>query len=88
MARFEMHTADIASMGASGNPDVLYELGILYSTGRAGKLDLVVAHKWFNLAAVKGNKTARDRRQEVAIQMSPVEIATAQKAAREWMTLH
>ena len=88
MARFEMTGADIGSMSATGNADVLYELGILYSTGRNADLDLVTAHKWFNIAAAKGNHTARDRRAEVALQMSHAELASAQKAAREWMTLH
>jgi TPR repeat protein len=88
MARFEAMGSDIANLGATGNPDILFELGIMYSTGRTGEVDLVTAHKWFNIAAMKGSDAARHRRQEVAIQMSRQQIASAQKAAREWITLH
>ena len=50
--------------------------------------DLVSAHKWFNLAAMKGNKDAIELRQEIAANMSPAEIAAAQRAARAWLTTH
>ena len=75
-------------MGASGNPDTFFELGVLYSTGRGGTVDLVTAHKWFNLAALKGNEAAKRHRREISLQMSKDEIASAQRAAREWITLH
>ena len=39
----------------SGDVDALFELGVTYSTGRGGMpVDLVEAHKWFNLAALVG----------------------------------
>ena len=38
-----------------GNVDALFELGVTYSTGRGGApVDLIEAHKWFNLAALSG----------------------------------
>jgi len=46
---------------------------------------LVSAHKWFNLAAVKGNTEAIRLRREIANQMSDAEIAVAQRAARDWL---
>ncbi len=85
---YDFQSADIAAMGASGNPETLFELGVLYATGRSGSMDLVTAHKWFNLAALKGNEAAKSQRREIASQMSKEEIASAQKAAREWITLH
>ncbi|MEM7302572.1 MAG: hypothetical protein AAF468_15945 [Pseudomonadota bacterium] len=88
MARFEAMGNALVEMSASGNPEILFELGMLYSTGRTGKIDLIAAHKWFNIAAAKGNDTARARREEIAVQMSKSEIASAQRAAREWITLH
>jgi len=86
MARFEILDSSAAPLGegpAAG--DMLYELGIMYSIGRDVPLDLVSAHKWFNLAAMKGNAEAVRLRREVADQMSDVEIATAQRAARAWL---
>jgi uncharacterized protein len=63
----------------------LFELGMMYSVGREMPIDLVSAHKWFNLAAAKGNADAVRLRREIAAQMSDVEIAAAQRAARDWL---
>ena len=71
-----------------GNPDVLFELGLLCSAGLTGAVDLVAAHKWFNLAALRGRADAIVLRREVAEQMSEAEIATAQREARAWIALH
>ncbi len=85
---YEIRDADIAAMGANGNPDMMFELGVMYSTGRAGAFDLVTAHKWFNLAALKGSDEAKIQRREISTQMTKEEIAAALVAAREWITLH
>lgn len=73
---------------ASTNPDVLFDLGMLYSSGRTGCVDLVAAHKWFNLAALKGRVDAIALRREISEQMSSDEISLAQREARAWMTSH
>ena len=40
----------------AGDVDALFELGVTFSTGRGGmEVDLVEAHKWFNLAALSGS---------------------------------
>lgn len=71
---------------ARGDCDALYDLGICYSTGTAGvAIDLIEAHKWFNLAAVSGSTQAQHSRAEVAEDMTAREIATAQAAARAWL---
>ncbi|HUI15994.1 MAG TPA: SEL1-like repeat protein [Xanthobacteraceae bacterium] len=66
-------------------PDMLFELGMMYSVGRDVPVDLIAAHKWFNLAAMKGNRDAVRLRREIANQMADVEIAAAQRAARDWL---
>ncbi|HTB00934.1 MAG TPA: hypothetical protein VK804_10705 [Bradyrhizobium sp.] len=71
---------------ASAIPDVLYERGLYWASGRSGVVNLVAAHKWFNLAALKGRTDAIPLRREVAEMMSEVEIAAAQREARAWMT--
>lgn len=73
---------------ASAIPDVLFERGLYWASGRSGVVNLVAAHKWFNLAALKGRTDAAAMRREVAEQMSDAEIATAQREARAWMTAH
>ena len=86
MARFELLDIDCASLGnAASGADSFFELGMMYSVGRTVPVDLVTAHKWFNLAAVRGNSEAIRLRREIAEQMSPVEIAQAQRAARAWL---
>ena len=40
---------------ARGSARAFYDLGIAYSSGGCGvEVDLVQAHKWFNLAALNG----------------------------------
>ena len=73
---------------ANAIPDVLFERGLYWASGRSGVVNLVAAHKWFNLAALKGRADAILLRREVAAMMSEVEIATAQREARTWMTTH
>ncbi len=71
---------------AAGDVQALYELGVAYSTGSGGVgVDLVEAHKWFNLAALNGSALAQQCRADVAEDMSAREIAEAQRQARAWL---
>jgi TPR repeat protein len=80
----EAHQA--ARIGA--DCDNLYKLGLIYSTGQGEEgMDLVQAHMWFNLAAVRGSEPAKDCRRELADMMSKDEIAEAQRRAREWLSV-
>ncbi|MCP3732948.1 hypothetical protein M9978_21260 [Sphingomonas sp. MG17] len=73
---------------ARGNADAAYELGMVYSSGAAGiDVDLIEAHKWFNIAALKGSNRACEMRAEVAEDMTAREIVEAQKQARSWLQL-
>ncbi|MEO1067217.1 MAG: SEL1-like repeat protein, partial [Pseudomonadota bacterium] len=74
MARFEIESVDLAVIG--GRPmsaDVFFELGIVYSCGRDVEVDLITAHKWFNLAAMSGSEAAKDYRAEIAAELSGAE---------------
>jgi hypothetical protein len=70
---------------ATALSDVLFERGLYWASGRSGVVNLIAAHKWFNLAVLKGRSDAIVMRREVAEQMSDVEIAAAQREARAWM---
>jgi TPR repeat protein len=86
-----MEIADIqsASLGeAPTGADTFYDLGMMYSIGRSVPIDLVSAHKWFNIAAMRGNRDAIRLRREIADQMTEQDIAAAQRAARAWLTAH
>jgi len=89
MARLEANTFETADLAAAGStPDALFELGLMYGAGRDVNIDLVSAHKWFNLAAMRGNDEAKRYRMEIAREMSKAEIAEAQRQAREWLARH
>jgi uncharacterized protein len=71
---------------SQGAPDALYELGLIYSLGKGVDIDYIEAHKWFNLAAMRGVEQAQTDRAELAEMMSPSEVAAAQRMARAWLS--
>jgi uncharacterized protein len=75
---------------AMGVPDVerFLQLGMMYSTGESVPADMVSAHKWFNIAGMRGSNEAVRLRCEIAGEMSAADIAAAQRAARAWLTQH
>jgi TPR repeat protein len=62
-----------------------YELGLVHASGRDGAADLVSAHQWFNIAAMKGHADGARMRREIAAEMTDAEIGRAQRAARDWL---
>ena len=89
MARFEFTSLTSVECAAEGGaPDALFELGLMYCAGREVSIDFVSAHKWFNLAALRGNDEAKRYRSELAREMTRVQISSAQKQAREWISRH
>ena len=86
MARFEISDCCPTVPGeALAGADTFFELGMKYSSGRSVPIDYVAAHKWFNLAAMRGNQDGIRLRREIAAEMSDEEIAAAQRAARDWI---
>ncbi len=88
MARFEMTGAEAAAGPGQASGEAFYELGLMYAAGSAVPLDRVKAHKWFNIAAAKGDRVAARHREELACEMSREQIAAALRAAREWISRH
>lgn len=89
MARFEIYSADLAGMAEKPmSADILLQMGLDSACGRHGAADLISAHKWFNIAAMKGCSEAARYRKEISVEMSSAEIAEAQRSAREWLNLH
>jgi TPR repeat protein len=88
MARFDMFDQAFGGMGSTTQADVLLELGMMYATGRDCDADTVAAHKWFNIAAIKGSTRAAELRSELSNTMTKGDIAQALRDAREWMTAH
>jgi hypothetical protein len=90
MARsLKAYTDDYLKLAEAGEDVAQMQLGLLFSTGQKGApLDYVTAHKWLNLAALRGNDEAKYLRKELAGVMSREEIAEAQRMAREWVSTH
>jgi len=65
-----------------------FALGMNYSSGAGVTVDLIQAHKWFNIAAMRGHADAARLRREIAEQMADAEIGCAQRAARDWLKSH
>ena len=82
---FDLDTA--TTVEASAIPDVLFERGLYWASGRSGVVNLVAAHKWFNLAAMRGVNEAKGWRNQIAEEMNAGQIAQAQKLAREWLNI-
>ena len=61
---------------------------MMYSCGRDVEVNLVSAHKWFNLAVMSGSEEAKEYRTEIALEMTTAEKAKALKSARKYMNLH
>lgn len=84
MADIQLAAAEPAPKGAED----CFGLGMVYSSGAGVGIDLVQAHKWFNIAAARGHGDAARLRREIAELMSDSEIGCAQRAARDWLKAH
>ncbi|WP_309084068.1 sel1 repeat family protein [Chelativorans sp.] len=88
MARLNIQEMGTGAIGGGAQAEVLFQLGMMYATGRDCDVDLVAAHKWLNIAAIKGSERAAQMRAELSASMSKADIARALREAREWMTMH
>jgi uncharacterized protein len=67
-----------------GNANAQYDLGIAYFKGLGVPQDYAIAYMWLNLGAAGGNKDAAKFRDALTANMTPAQIAAAQRLAREW----
>ena len=88
MARFEILDQQLATMGGEAEAEIFCEMGLMYAAGRDCPMDYIAAHKWLNIAAIKGSNRAAELRSDLAQSMSKADLAEALRAAREWMTMH
>jgi TPR repeat protein len=79
--------AQYESDAKNGRADALYNLGLAYSTGQGVRVDFIAAHKWFNLAAMRGIDEAKRWRAQISREMDSSQIAEAQRLAREWLLI-
>ncbi len=82
---FEKTNGDWERAADAGHPGAQFHLGLMYATGEEIPLDLVLAHKWLNLAATRGSGDATTLRAEITSEMSRRDVMTAQRLARDWL---
>ena len=81
MARYEMAIAEAPVDGSSA--DTFFCLGLMYCIGREVKQDYIAAHKWFNLAALKGSLEAKKYRCGLwYFESAPIRVARARQRRR------
>src|SRR5215471_1031560 len=60
------------------------KLGSMNEKGQGILQDYIQAHMWYNLSAEHGETRSAELRDALAKQMTPAQIAEAQRLAREW----
>ena len=84
-----IETAADALSPLTATADACLALGMKYCLGHGVAPSNIEAHKWFNLAAMKGVVEAREKRAEISIELGAEGIAEAQRQARAWLaSLH
>jgi TPR repeat protein len=77
-----------------GNVEAMDDLARMYVQGQGVPKNYVQAHLWFNLAAARRHPEPghlnydAGARDSLAEQMTPAEVAEAQRLAREWQSQH
>ena len=66
-----------------GHADAQISLGAMYAFGTGVLKDYVYTHMWGNIAATNGNTLGAKLRNHFEKKMTPTDISTAQKLARE-----
>jgi TPR repeat protein len=67
-----------------GNTNAQFNLAAMYYKGRGVTQDFTLAYMWVTLAAAKGDAEAIKNRGLMAAQMTPAQLAEAQRLARDW----
>ena len=69
---------------AQGDALAFAKLGRMYERGQGIPQDFIQAQKWYTLSSAHGEQRAAEARDALAKQMTPVQIAEAERLAREW----
>jgi len=89
MARLAVNEFEAGYLGQRADQgDLYFDLGLMYATGRSVAVDLVAAHKWFNLACLRGKQAAKSYREEIAAELSQSQLSQALQSARAFLAAH
>ncbi len=70
---------------AQGDASAQYNLGVMYEDGQGGPQDKQTAQMWLNTASANGSEQAGKWRDELAAEMTLLDISEAQRRARACM---
>ena len=70
--------------GHTGDNKMRRRLGMLYRDSSPATQDLMQAYKWFSLAAIAGDNSAKWSRDQLSPQMDPAQIAETKRLVAEW----
>ncbi|WP_404712877.1 hypothetical protein [Sphingomonas sp. MMS24-J13] len=74
---------ELQDSAIAGDEVAAFELAMCFASGSGGlEMDLIQAHRWFNVSAALGYMPAAALRAEIATEMSRADIGEAQKLAR------
>lgn len=76
---------ELRPLAEQGNIAAQLFLTTMYEDGRGVLRSYIQAYKWYSLTASKGDLTTIIFRIRIAEQMTPAEIAEAQKLSRDWL---
>lgn len=82
---FSTRSANTVCGVSAMEAEMLFETGMMYYAGRDCVADRIEAHKWFNIAAIRGDERALPMRSILSAMMSKAELVRALREAREWM---
>jgi len=71
-----------------GDMGAMSDLAFMYAESEGMFGNFTMVHKWLNIAAAHGAESSAQQRDRLSPGMTPVQLAEAQKLAREWMKKH
>ncbi len=81
---YETSLEELQSRAEQEDAEAQVNLGVMYAVGQGVPQDYQEAMKWFRLAADQGLEKAAKWLEVLEKEMTPAQLAEAQRLAREW----
>ena len=81
---YETAFKEFEPLAEEGNAEAQHTIGLMYYNGRGVPKDYVMAYMWYYLAETQGSEEAIINRSIVVKEMTPEQIAEAERLSREF----
>ncbi len=81
---YETALKEFRPLAEQGHRDAQLNLGNMYGKGQGVPQDYIQAYMWASLAAAQGDEDAVEGLEMIKKEMTPAQLAEAQRLAREW----